>query len=158
MERIRELDPLTGVWNTISFYQQFAECFERSKDYNMTFPLILLELEGLERLVFRWGMMPVQEILLRITEGTRHVFGPQAVIGRFNDGGFAVFMEGVQPTEARQCRERLMKHLEKRPFLIDGEEVHLVIRDTLVMFKPAFVEPLEMWQEAKNRLIGSAIQ
>ena len=51
-----------------------------------------------------------------------------------------------------------MKHLEKRPFLIDGEEVHLVIRDTLVMFKPAFVEPLEMWQEAKNRLIGSAIQ
>jgi transcriptional regulator with GAF, ATPase, and Fis domain len=157
MERIRELDPVTGVWNSTSFYHQFAECFNRSKEYNMTFPLILLELEGLERLVFRWGRVPIREILLRITEGTRGVFGQQAVIGRFNDGGFAVFIEGVHPAEARQARKRLMEHLEKRPFLIDGQEVHLSLRDTLVMFKPEFAEPLEMWQEAKNQLIAKAI-
>jgi len=158
LDQIQDLDPVTGVLNSTSFYQEFAKCFEHSKENNMTFPLMLLELEGLERLVFRWGRVPIQEILLRIAEGTREIFGQQAAIGRFNDRSFAVFIQGVHSLEARQYRERLMKHFEKRPFLIEGEEVHLIIRDTLVMFKPGFSEPLEMWQEAKNRLTKGGIQ
>ena len=158
MDQIQELDPVTGVLNSTTFYQEFAKCFGRSKENNMTFLLFLVKLEGLERLVFRWGRDPIQEILFRVTEGVREVFGQQAVIGRFNDGGFAVFMEGVHPIEAKQLWERLGKHFEKRPFLIEGEEVHLVLRYAFVLFKPDFADPLDMWQEAKNRLIAQTIE
>jgi transcriptional regulator with GAF, ATPase, and Fis domain len=152
INRIQDIDSVARVLNNTAFYHEFSSCFSRSKEYKMTLPLYLIELEGIERLVFRWGRIPVNRMLKGIAEGMRKVFGPEAILGRFEDGGFAVFIEGVNPSEAEAFRRNLKAYFRKRPLLINGEEVHVTIRDSFVLFRQEFRDPIDMWKEAKMAL------
>ncbi len=112
-------DPLTGIDNQSSFLKKINAEIYRSKRFNTTFSLLLLEIEHLDRITEQYGNRFRHFILEKAAQIIRHSLRQVDIAARLDNDRLAIILIESQLNQTQDCAFRIKKQIQMAPFEID---------------------------------------
>jgi diguanylate cyclase (GGDEF)-like protein len=114
---LRELsitDVLTGLFNRRYFEERFYEELQRSERHNLSFSLLMLDIDDFKLFNDTEGHLSGDDVLKRIADIAKDNLRVIDVISRFGGEEFAVIMPQTEGDEAFLVAERIRKSIKER--------------------------------------------
>jgi len=125
IERMANIDSLTGLLNRYAFNRHLAEaCATQAGLGNRLFALLSTDLDNFKTVNDSLGHGVGDELLVRVAERLRSVAAPEDAVARFGGDEFMVLMRDTSEEEALAAASCLMAAL-REPFLVSGRCLHV---------------------------------
>ncbi len=116
LERINQLDDVTGLYNQNYFFDLMRREWERAQRDQRCLSLIVIELDDFSLIGERHGDVVQTESLKRVAGMLREAFSrPADVVARYGDKVFGVLLPETELHGARQLSVRLCEKLASAP-------------------------------------------
>lgn len=120
-------DGLTGVFNHAYVVQEVDSEIERAKRYNMTFSLILLDLDNFKGVNDSYGHLAGDYVLKSMAHLLEKTLRTIDIVGRYGGDEFIIILPQIDLENAYIAGERLREAVELETFLFDDNVIQLAI-------------------------------
>jgi two-component system, chemotaxis family, response regulator WspR len=125
LERIANIDVLTGVANRRQFVNRLEQELERSRRYGNPLSLISLDIDHFKKINDTWGHgggdIALEVVSQRVNGFMRHC----DLLGRVGGEEFAVLLTETESVAAMLVAERIRTAIAEKPVVIEGCDVNL---------------------------------
>jgi diguanylate cyclase len=111
LERLSQIDGLTGLWNRRYWESLLAREFERCRVTGATSCLLLVDLDYFKLVNDTRGHPAGDAALQHFADLLRENLPPDAQIGRYGGEEFGVMLTGIAQPQARAIVETLLQHI-----------------------------------------------
>ncbi len=120
---------LTGLFNKLYIRQRLEEEYYRSKRYDHTLSLLLIDIDNFKSVNDRYGHTAGDHLLKYFSQLIIETIRPSDLAARYGGEEFLVVLPETPRTEAVAAAERLRKKILLYPFRIDSrkEDIHFTI-------------------------------
>ncbi|MBI4676535.1 MAG: GGDEF domain-containing protein [Elusimicrobia bacterium] len=148
MERLSEIDGVTGVHRRGAFDERLGEEVVRARTFKTTFCLMLLDIDHFKSLNDRYGHPFGDQVLRRIGEILNHSFYETDFVARYGGEEFGVILPRAQYDGARRKAEAVRNAIEFESFPIALETVRVTVSIGLAHFPRDAAAPEELFSQA----------
>jgi diguanylate cyclase (GGDEF)-like protein/PAS domain S-box-containing protein len=120
---LKEVDPLTGLYNRQYFLQAIAEAIAKAVKAAGDSTLLYVELDDLEAVTASVGIPATDRVLVEISKLVQQGLGQLGAAARFSDHVFTVLLEMDDLEKANGLAEDLRRAIEAHVFEVDGKTV-----------------------------------
>ncbi|MBI5208797.1 MAG: GGDEF domain-containing protein [Elusimicrobia bacterium] len=152
VERLSQIDGLTGVHRRGSFDERLREEVVRAKTFRTSFGLILLDIDHFKSLNDRYGHPFGDQVLRRLGEILNHSFYETDFVARYGGEEFAVVMPRAQFDGALRKAEAVRNAIESELFPIALETIRVTVSIGLAHFPRDAATPEELVAQADQAL------
>jgi diguanylate cyclase (GGDEF)-like protein/PAS domain S-box-containing protein len=123
IRRLRDLDPLTGLFNRQYLLQAVAEAIARAVKGEGDSTLLYVELDDLEAVTASVGIPAADRVLREISAIVSEHIRDGATVARFADQAFTALLDTDDLERVRVLADGLRKAIEERVLDVDGKTV-----------------------------------
>ncbi|MBI5624695.1 MAG: GGDEF domain-containing protein [Elusimicrobia bacterium] len=152
MERLSQIDGLTGVHRRGSFDERLRDETVRSRTFKTTFCLLILDIDHFKSLNDRYGHPFGDQVLRRIGEVLNHSFYETDFVARYGGEEFAVILPRAQYDGARRKAEAVRTAIESESFAIALDTVRVTVSIGVAHFPRDAATPEELVSQADQAL------
>lgn len=116
LESLATTDGLTGVYNHRFFYQKLNEEFERSKRYNASLSLIMIDLDFFKKINDKYGHVVGDSVLVEMAKIITSNIRKNDIFARYGGEEFVLLLPHTNAVGAMQEAERLRMAIETHHF------------------------------------------
>ncbi|MCM2303480.1 MAG: GGDEF domain-containing protein [Elusimicrobia bacterium] len=127
VERLSEIDGLTGVRRRGAFDKKIAEELVRAKTFKTTFGLMLLDIDHFKSLNDRYGHPFGDQVLKRIGVVLNSLVYDTDFVARYGGEEFAIVLPRAEPAGALRKAEAIRAAIEAELFSVGFEELRVTI-------------------------------
>jgi diguanylate cyclase (GGDEF)-like protein len=117
---LSQYDSLTGLYNRTIFEEIFEQVLEKSKRYDETFQLVLIDLNGLKVLNDRLGHTAGDQLIKQFGNTLKKITRKSDVLGRYGGDEFVAVFHYARREDLHGKLRDLLQFLEDHPFCIEG--------------------------------------
>ncbi len=110
------LDDLTGLFNRRLFYDRLRAELARAKRFEIPATCMIVDVDSLQALNDRFGMMAGDRVLQEIAGIFRTDLRAYDLVGRYASDEFALLLPQTSPEAAQRVAERLRRRIETHDF------------------------------------------
>ncbi|MFA6317988.1 MAG: GGDEF domain-containing protein [Elusimicrobiota bacterium] len=152
MERLSQIDGLTGVHRRGSFDERLHDEAVRARTFKTTFCLLILDIDHFKSLNDRYGHPFGDQVLRRIGEILNHSFYETDFVARYGGEEFAVVLPRAQYDGARRKAEAVRNAIESEKFPIALETIQVTVSIGVAHFPRDAGTPEELVSQADQAL------
>ena len=124
---IAEHDALTGLYNRSFVMDQIGAELKAGRTGNGTFALMMLDLDGFERINELYGPRTGDELLKLVGRRIHNILSKSDIVGRASGDEFIILLRGVQNGQfATSVAERVLKVVGSH-FLVQDQELEVTV-------------------------------
>jgi multidomain signaling protein FimX len=123
LARMRELDPLTGLYNRQYLLHAVADAIAKAAKGAGDSTLLYIELDDLDAVTASVGIPAADRLLLEVSGIASKHIGDRGTVARFGDQVFAALLGTDDLEEVRGLAEGLRRSIEERVFEVEGKTV-----------------------------------
>ncbi|SDR63142.1 diguanylate cyclase (GGDEF) domain-containing protein [Rhizobiales bacterium GAS113] len=124
LERLKEIDPLTGLGNRWWLQMRAKQEFDRAQREANPISLILVKINGLDDINSQFGHHAGNTALLSVADTLRDFVRPYDLVGRVAADEFSVVLPGAPLSVATEIASRLQSAISSRRLaLLDNRSV-----------------------------------
>ncbi|HNW81963.1 MAG TPA: diguanylate cyclase [bacterium] len=123
LETLASTDDLTGMWNRRYFFEIGKIEFSRSKRYQASFSLIMIDIDHFKNTNDRFGHAAGDETLKNISAVLKKNLRDVDLIARMGGEEFAALLPNTEISGALIVAERLRKAVEETPLLVEDKTI-----------------------------------
>lgn len=116
LEELSVTDPLTGLYNRRFLNKRLEEEFSRSKRHNLSFTVILLDIDHFKKYNDSCGHLAGDRALQKTAELLRRSAREMDVLTRYGGEEFCLLLPSTGKRESLFVAERVRRGFEKEPF------------------------------------------
>jgi diguanylate cyclase (GGDEF)-like protein len=157
-ERAQELasaDRLTGLWNHGEFFQRLSEEVARARRHNLTFSLLILDLDNFKAVNDSRGHRQGDSLLRQFAQRIRENMRSSDLAARYGGDEFAIIFTETGPEGARIAAEHLRQAVEGRLFPLANQDVGITMSAGVASF-PEDATDMEQLVEIADRRLSYA--
>jgi len=169
VERLSEIDGLTGVRRRGAFDKKIAEELVRAKTFKTTFGLMLLDIDHFKSLNDRFGHPFGDQVLKRLGAVLNSLVYDTDFVARYGGEEFAIVLPRAEPAGALRKAEAIRAAIEAELFSVGFEELRVTVSIGLSHFPRDASTPEELVARAdaalyfakesgRNRVVDSDAQ
>jgi diguanylate cyclase (GGDEF)-like protein len=117
-------DPLTGLPNRVLFTDRLQQALVRQLRHGHKVAVLFIDLDRFKLINDGRGHVAGDKVLQEAARRLDAAARAEDTVARFGDDEFTVLCEEIEPETATAIAQRLLAELA-RPFVLDGEELHL---------------------------------
>lgn len=117
-------DGLTSLYNSRHFYSQLAKELERSRRYEHTCSLLMLDLDNFKSFNDQYGHQAGDDVLRELADLIRRVIRQPDTPARYGGEEFAVILPNTSGGEASEVAKRLRRVVEEHRFPLQDVDRH----------------------------------
>ncbi|OGR50043.1 MAG: hypothetical protein A2X37_01080 [Elusimicrobia bacterium GWA2_66_18] len=155
MERLSELDGLTGVRRRGAFDRRIADETVRAKTFKTTFGLMLLDIDHFKSLNDRYGHPFGDQVLKRIGAVLGATVYDTDFVARYGGEEFVVLLPRAESEGARRKAEAIRDAIEAEVFSIGFETVRVTVSIGLAHFPRDAATPEELVAQADGAMYAA---
>ena len=118
-------DDLTGLHNRRYFNERLMDELERARRYDEPLSLIILDIDHFKNVNDTYGHVVGDNVLVWFSSLIKKKHRNSDVIARYGGEEFAILLLSTDKKRAMEIAENLRRHIEKTPFVHEGEKVYL---------------------------------
>ena len=159
-EQLREMafrDGLTGLYNHRYFQDLMDSELSRSKRYNKSFSLMILDLDHFKKINDEYGH-PVGDVVLKeVSKAIENTIRDSDFAARYGGEEFAVLLPETELRGAAILAERLRKAIEQLEIDTNGCRIDVTVSVGVTCYHPSIdkIEKSEIFTQADNALYNS---
>jgi diguanylate cyclase (GGDEF)-like protein len=123
LARVRELDPLTGLYNRRYLLQAVADAIAKAAKGAGDSALLYMELDDLDAVTASVGIPAADRLLLEVSGIASKYVGDRGTLARFGDQVFTALLGTNDLEDVRALAEGLRRAIEERVFEVEGKTV-----------------------------------
>ncbi len=127
VERLSEIDGLTGVRRRGAFDKKISEELVRARTFKTTFGLMLLDIDHFKSLNDRYGHPFGDQVLKRIGAVLNSLVYDTDFVARYGGEEFAIVLPRAEPAGALRKAEAIRAAIEAELFSVGFEELRVTI-------------------------------
>lgn len=117
-------DGLTGLYNSRYFYEELEEELERSRRYDHTCSVVILDLDNFKRYNDRYGHLAGDDLLRELAGILQEEVRETDVVARYGGEEFTIILPETDGAQAYQLAERLRATIRAHEFVVrDAQQV-----------------------------------
>lgn len=120
-------DELTHLYNRKLIVPRIREELSRSKRYQRSCGLILLDIDFFKRVNDRLGHPAGDEVLVQLADRLKKIARVSDFVARFGGEEFLILLPETDEVGARKLADRLLAAVHEKPFQVRDQPVHLTI-------------------------------
>ena len=155
VERLSEIDGLTGVRRRGAFDKKIGEELVRAKTFKTTFALMLLDIDHFKSLNDRFGHPFGDQVLKRLGAVLNSLVYDTDFVARYGGEEFAIVLPRAEPAGALRKAEAIRAAIEAELFSIGFEELRVTVSIGLSHFPRDASTPDEMVARADAALYAA---
>ncbi|MDE2492148.1 MAG: GGDEF domain-containing protein, partial [Elusimicrobia bacterium] len=144
VERLSEIDGLTGVRRRGAFDRRLADEAVRARTFKTTFGLLLLDIDHFKSLNDRYGHPFGDEVLKRVGAVLNASVYETDYVARYGGEEFVVLMPRAEPAGVRRKAEAIRAAIEAETFSAGFEAVKVTVSIGLAHFPRDAATPEEL--------------
>ncbi len=125
--RLTTVDGLTQVYNRRYFSDALERELSRSRRYQRSLSLILIDVDHFKQVNDRWGHLAGDTVLKGVAHEIRKRVRREDVLARYGGEEFSLLLPEVDIKGAALMAEKLRKLIEKFGFTFDDQKISLTI-------------------------------
>lgn len=127
MKRLSITDGLTKLYNYSHFLEHLESEIRRAERYNLSFSLIMMDLDNFKRVNDLYGHIFGNEVLKKISKILMENIRRSSFIARYGGEEFCLILVEAQKKEAKEVGERIRRLIEKEKRELFGITVSMGI-------------------------------
>ncbi len=127
VERLSEIDGLTGVRRRGAFDKKISEELVRAKTFKTTFGLMLLDIDHFKSLNDRYGHPFGDQVLKRLGAVLNSLVYDTDFVARYGGEEFAIVLPRAEPSGALRKAEAIRAAIEAEIFSVGFEELRVTV-------------------------------
>ncbi|MDX9863968.1 MAG: diguanylate cyclase [Anaerolineaceae bacterium] len=135
-QRLSITDPLTNCYNRRFFFDQAGRERERSKRFDRTMSLIMLDLDHFKQVNDRFGHRAGDQVLIHLVQTIQSRLRTIDVLGRYGGEEFVILLLESSSEKAMAAAERIRQTIETRAIEIDQTNIHITASFGVVTYSP----------------------
>jgi diguanylate cyclase (GGDEF)-like protein len=125
-DRLREIDPLTGLPNREAFVRSVSTCLAAAEPKSCG-GMLLVNLRGLRKFGASLGPLASGSMIMAMLHRIRSHLGNNDLLAHFDDDSFAIWInDAVDPAALRGFAGELLQELQ-RPFILESGTAELTV-------------------------------
>jgi len=148
VEAEANLDPLTDLFNRRSLERALEEFFTLCKQSNMSFSLVLIDLDDFKYVNDNYGHHVGDLVLAKVAKVLRTNMRAKDMVGRWGGDEFVAIMPNIDLENAKKVVERIKSQIEEMEILAEGRRFKTSISAGVVQCGENFQSWLDMIKEA----------
>ncbi|OYV84399.1 MAG: hypothetical protein B7Z73_15540, partial [Planctomycetia bacterium 21-64-5] len=129
-------DLTTGFPNRRGFDDELRRRLAQWQQQDTPISVLMVDLDNLQQLEQEHGKEAADEVLRGVANVLSETMRAMDLIGRYDDGQFAVALPGTQLSEAQSAAERLRTAVAAREFHIGDAPVHITVSQGVAQAQP----------------------
>jgi len=155
VERLSELDGLTGVYRRVIWDQRLKEEVVRSKTFKTTFCVLLLDIDHFKRLNDTYGHQFGDAVLRKVGEVLRKSVYDTDFVARYGGEEFGVLLPRADSSGVVVKAERVRTNIEKESFVLGLETIKVTVSIGVAHFPRDGQTPDEVVAQADRALYAA---
>ncbi|MBI2385096.1 MAG: GGDEF domain-containing protein [Elusimicrobia bacterium] len=155
VERLSEIDGLTGVRRRGAFDKKISEELVRAKTFKTTFGLMLLDIDHFKSLNDRYGHPFGDQVLKRLGAVLNSLVYDTDFVARYGGEEFAIVLPRAEPAGALRKAEAIRAAIEAELFSVGFEELRVTISIGVSHFPRDASTPEELIARADSALYSA---
>ncbi len=155
VERLSEIDGLTGVRRRGAFDEKIASELVRAKTFKTTFGLMLLDIDHFKSLNDRFGHPFGDQVLKRLGAVLNSLVYDTDFVARYGGEEFAIVLPRAEPAGVLRKAEAIRAAIEAELFSVGFEELRVTVSIGLAHFPRDASTPDEMVARADAALYAA---
>ncbi len=144
LQRIANIDYLTGCLNRRAFIQRLSVEMERAKRENTTLSVILADMDNFKSINDTYGHITGDQVLQKVSRIFLKSSRPYDFVGRYGGEEFIMCLPGAYVREAYHIAERMRCLIEGMGFILDSsKEVMITCSFGVAGFNPTFDKDID---------------
>ncbi|MFI5360323.1 MAG: GGDEF domain-containing protein [Elusimicrobiota bacterium] len=155
VERLSEIDGLTGVRRRGAFDKRLAEEVVRARTFKTTFGLMLLDIDHFKNLNDRYGHQFGDQVLKRVGAVLNASVYETDYVARYGGEEFTVLLPRAEASGAQRRAEAIRAAIEAESFTIGFETVKVTVSIGLAHFPRDAASPEELVARADGAMYAA---
>jgi len=149
-------DPLTGLPNRTRFYDLLAVHAASRRERDGSFAVLMIDLDRFKPVNDVMGHAAGDQILRQVAERLTSALRDGDVVARLGGDEFAVLQLAIDSAEAAQTlATRIVEEIGARPFLLEGQAIHIGASVGLAFAPEDGTDPAEILRNADLALYAA---
>ncbi|RKH37064.1 GGDEF domain-containing protein [Corallococcus sicarius] len=150
--RLTTMDGLTQIYNRRYFDEQLDREVSRSRRYERTLSLVMLDLDHFKEVNDTFGHLAGDSVLKQLASTVRTRIRREDVFARYGGEEFALLLPEISLGGARQLAEKVRKLVERQRFEFDKQVIPVTLSLGVATLAPHHRESTELVRAADERL------
>lgn len=150
--RLTTMDGLTQIYNRRYFDEQLDREVSRSRRYERTLSLVMLDLDHFKEVNDTFGHLAGDSVLKQLASTVRTRIRREDVFARYGGEEFALLLPEISLGGARQLAEKVRKLVERQRFEFDKQVIPVTLSLGVATLAPHHREATELVRAADERL------
>ena len=155
VERLSEIDGLTGVHRRGSFDKRLGEETVRARTFKTTYGLMLLDIDHFKSLNDRYGHPFGDQVLKHLGEVLNTAVYETDYVARYGGEEFVVLLPRAEPAGALRKAEAIRTAIEAEAFTVGFETVKVTVSIGLAHFPRDAATPEELIAQADGAMYAA---
>jgi len=155
-QKLKELaakDPLTGLFNKISFWAHLEEKVKEAEKTHSSFSVLVIDMDNFKEVNDNYGHDFGDKVLKKIAEVLKKSFRSKDIIARYGGDEFCVILTDVDKELAQILANRFIKNLENMKIKApDGKEITLRASFGIASYPIEATDPRELFRIADRKM------
>lgn len=135
LQNLAYKEPITGLMNQLKSSQELESLLQHAKNNNTFFCLVVLRIQDLHRINFKYGHRIGNQVLQRWGRLLQAAFRNNAILGYWGNGEFAIGTTSLTKMGMSDRLGEIMATLRKQIFIAaDGDRFSVLCSHTLVEY------------------------
>ncbi|MCP3100412.1 GGDEF domain-containing protein [Myxococcus sp. K15C18031901] len=153
--RLTTMDGLTQIYNRRYFDEQLDREISRSRRYERTLSLVLMDIDHFKAVNDRYGHLAGDSVLKQLASTVRTRIRREDVFARYGGEEFGILLPEVALPGAKQLAEKVRRLVEKQRFEFDRQAIPVTISLGVAVLESLHREPGDLVRAADERLFDA---
>ncbi len=144
-------DPLTQLKNRRAFFDNAEKFFAQARRYHSDLSLMLLDIDHFKRINDTHGHHGGDEALAHLAAVLSRMTRSEDTVARIGGEEFGVLLPDTNRLGAAVLAERVRAAVEREPFLLGGQTVHITVSIGIASFGPDGLDAIDQLMSAADR-------
>jgi len=150
--RLTTMDGLTQIYNRRYFDEQLDREISRSRRYERTLSLVLMDIDHFKAVNDRFGHLAGDSVLKQLASTVRTRIRREDVFARYGGEEFGILLPEVALPGAKQLAEKVRRLVEKQRFEFDRQAIPVTVSLGVAVLEALHREPGDLVRAADERL------